>query len=75
MVFSRITRIWDRAVLVATTLWVLFGVAIVVRPGSAQTVEASQTTELGGFFLVLSVMFVPLYLYGFCLLVEALSRR
>ena len=76
MASSRVTRIWDRAVLAAATLWVLFGVtAMVVRPGSADSNFASQTTLLAGFFIILSVMFVPLYLYSLCLLVETLSRR
>ena len=76
MASSRVTRIWDRAVLAAATLWVLFGVTAFFRPRSAADLgAASQTTMLEGFFIILSVLFVPLYLYSLCLLVETLSRR
>ena len=67
---------WDRVVLVATTLWVLFGVTAIFKPRSAADIgAASQTTMLEGYFLILSVLFAPLYLYSLCLLVETLSRR
>lgn len=76
MVSSRISRIWDRIVLTAVTFWILFGVTAVFKPRSAADLgAASQTTMLEGYFLVVSVLFVPLYLYGLCLLVETLSRR
>jgi hypothetical protein len=53
----------------------MFGVAAVFQPRSAADLgAASQTTMLEGYFLIVSVLFVPLILYGLCLLVETLSR-
>jgi len=74
---SRIRDICDRAVIVAASLWAVYGVTVlVVSPKSAADVNvASQTTMLGGYFIILSALFLPLYLYGLCLLVERLSRR
>lgn len=77
MPYPRIRDICDRAVIIATSLWAVYGVTVlVVSPKSAADVNvASQTTRIGGYFIILSALVLPLYLYVLCLLVERFSRR